>query len=154
HYERDPKDPRVTHALTLEVDAFGNVLKSGSIAYGRRFDAPDQALLPQDRDNQRLIHITYTENRVTNAINDITKHPDDYRIPPPAETRSYEMRRPQQERSNNGLTALVPFEDILIHVLQASDGNHDVEYEDQVFDKALRAAANNPTEREKYFRRL
>ena len=29
HYERNPADPRVSHALTLEVDDFGNVLQVG-----------------------------------------------------------------------------------------------------------------------------
>src|SRR5262249_12560558 len=44
HYERKLievagkkiTDPRVTHAMTLEVDAYGNVLKSVAIGYGRR----------------------------------------------------------------------------------------------------------------------
>jgi hypothetical protein len=36
HYEREPSDPRVTHALTLEVDDFGNVVKQASVSYGRR----------------------------------------------------------------------------------------------------------------------
>src|SRR5258708_6422026 len=31
-------DPRVSHAVTLEVDSFGSVLKSVAIGYGRRFD--------------------------------------------------------------------------------------------------------------------
>ena len=36
HYERNPADPRISHALTLDVDEFGNVLKSAAIGYGRR----------------------------------------------------------------------------------------------------------------------
>ena len=42
HYERNPADPRISHALTLEVDPFGNVLKSLAIGYGRahRLDRP------------------------------------------------------------------------------------------------------------------
>src|SRR3712207_8236469 len=39
-------------------------------SYGRRFDAPDVALLPEDRERQRLIHITCTEDTFTNAIVD------------------------------------------------------------------------------------
>ena len=35
HYERNPVDPRISHALTLEVDEFGNVLKSVAVGYGR-----------------------------------------------------------------------------------------------------------------------
>ena len=36
HYERNAADPRIQHALTLEVDAYGNVLKQAAIGYGRR----------------------------------------------------------------------------------------------------------------------
>ena len=62
--------PRITHALTLEVDAFGNVLKAAAIGYGRR--QPDPALpLQADRDKQTKTLITYTENRVTNPIDDV-----------------------------------------------------------------------------------
>ncbi len=39
HYERNPADPRVTHGITLEVDEFGNGLKSVAIAYPRRVPA-------------------------------------------------------------------------------------------------------------------
>ena len=35
HYERNPVDPRTSHQLTLEVDPFGNVLKSAAIGYPR-----------------------------------------------------------------------------------------------------------------------
>ena len=86
HYERNPADPRIQHALTLEVDAFGNVLKQAAIGYGRRtqirvvdeqgnvqqvpnpglagLDATDQA-------KQTTPLLTYTENRVTNAIESV-----------------------------------------------------------------------------------
>ena len=40
HYERNPADPRIQHALTLEVDAYGNVLKQAAIGYGRRTADP------------------------------------------------------------------------------------------------------------------
>ena len=69
HYERNPADPRISHALTLAVDAFGNPLKTLSIAYGRR--QPDQSLPTQaDRDRQARTLITFTEARFTNAIDD------------------------------------------------------------------------------------
>ncbi|MGD8663111.1 MAG: SpvB/TcaC N-terminal domain-containing protein, partial [Desulfobacterales bacterium] len=37
HYEREhnPADPRVSHALTLAVDDYGNVLQTAAIGYGR-----------------------------------------------------------------------------------------------------------------------
>ncbi|MGA7904523.1 MAG: toxin TcdB middle/C-terminal domain-containing protein, partial [Terrimicrobiaceae bacterium] len=85
HYERDPADPRITHALTLEVDAFGNVLKSGAVAYGRR--QPDPDLEARDQAKQSELLITYTENDFTNGV-DVE---DDYRTPLPCEERTYEL---------------------------------------------------------------
>ena len=75
-------DPRVTHAMTLEVDEFGNGLKSAAIAYPRRKPAyPEQA----------KTFITYTENQVANKPNDKPGDPDWYRIGVPIETRTYEL---------------------------------------------------------------
>lgn len=85
HYERDPADPRLSHALTLEVDDFGNVLKSAAVGYGRR--QPDLTLSAEDQAKQTEIHITHTENGVTNAI----EANDDYHTPLPCETRTYEL---------------------------------------------------------------
>ncbi|RQZ06079.1 toxin [Burkholderia sp. Bp9031] len=71
HYERNPADPRIQHALTLEVDDFGNVLKQAAIGYGRRLSP----LWTQwDRDRQTTALLTYTENRVTNAIGSSDAH--------------------------------------------------------------------------------
>jgi uncharacterized membrane protein len=151
---KDAADPRVTHALTLEVDDYGNVLKAASIGYGRRFDESDPALLPQDRDKQRLIYITLTENLVTNSIDDSDKYPDDYRTPLPAETRTYELRKPEQEKSTTGSTQLYRVDDLLGYVSQAGDGNHDIADEDLEFAKARQAAASDPEESNKYFRRI
>jgi RHS repeat-associated protein len=102
HYERNPADPRIQHALTLEVDALGNVLKQAAIGYGRReqirvvdgqgnvqqvpnpglaaLDATDQA-------KQTAQMLTYTENRLTNAI----ETPDTYRAPLPCEALTFEL---------------------------------------------------------------
>jgi RHS repeat-associated protein len=106
HYDRQPADPRVGQTMTLEVDDFGNVLKSVAIGYGRRerirvvneqgviSDAPNprlNELAPSDRDTQKRVLVTYSENRVTNAIDRFPAHPDDYRAPLPAETRTYEL---------------------------------------------------------------
>ena len=85
HYERNPADPRIQHSLTLEVDDYGNVLKEAAIGYGRR--QPDMDLSAEDRAKQTQILITYTENRVTNAI----EATDDYRTPLPCEIRTYEL---------------------------------------------------------------
>ncbi|MCY7282017.1 MAG: toxin, partial [Cyanobacteria bacterium CAN_BIN43] len=82
HYERNPADPRVTHAMTLEVDEFGNGLKAVAIAYPRR-----NPQFPE----QGKTFITYTENQVTNQPNDQPGDPDWYRIGVPIETRTYEI---------------------------------------------------------------
>jgi RHS repeat-associated protein len=98
HYERtlyklDPNDPdspelpdpRVSRQLNLEVDVFGNVRKSAAIGYGRR--KPDMNLETGDRKKQTQISMTYTENKVTNDIDE----PDAYRTPLPYETVSFEV---------------------------------------------------------------
>ena len=151
HYERNPGDPRTEHALTLEVDLFGNVLKSAAIAYGRRIDSPDLALLAEDRVKQRLIHITCTENEVTNAI---VNQAHAYRTPLPAESRTYEMRKAQQDKSANELTRLYRFIDVVAYVNQARDGAHDIVYEDIEFAQAKQKVVNDAGESNKYFRRL
>jgi Insecticide toxin TcdB middle/C-terminal region len=151
HYERNPNDPRIQHAMTLEVDDYGNVLKEAAIGYGRRMDAPDVALLPEDRAKQRLIHITCTENELTNAIG---SEADAYRTPLAAQSRTYELRKPQQEKSGNGLTKLYRFEDMADHVKRARDGAHDIDYEDFEFARAKQAVVNDAIEIDKYFRRL
>jgi len=79
-------DPRVTHTLTLEVDAYGNVLKTAAIGY-RRLYADLRLPTPPDRDKQNQTLITYTESRVTNAI----EAADDYHTPLPCEARTYEL---------------------------------------------------------------
>lgn len=87
HYERNPADPRVTHQMTLEVDDFGNVLKSASIAYPRRKpQSPEQGSIPDQLDTGRAL-VTYTENRVANE----PSKGDWYRIGVPVETSTYEI---------------------------------------------------------------
>jgi len=104
HYERNPADPRVGHTLTLQVDAFGNVLKSASVGYGRRqniWNVDENGVATQvanpglsalklsdDQAKQTQTLITYTENDLTNAIDTAD---DDYRTPLPSETRTYEL---------------------------------------------------------------
>jgi RHS repeat-associated protein len=88
HYERVAADPRVQHALTLEVDDFDNVIKQASVCYGRR--QPDAALtLPADRERQTQTLITYTETDSTDPVDAGSE--DEYRAPLPAEVRTYEL---------------------------------------------------------------
>ncbi|WP_217646261.1 SpvB/TcaC N-terminal domain-containing protein [Halomonas korlensis] len=86
HYERNPADPRIQHALTLEVDDFDNVLKEVAVGYGRR--QPDPSLpTVDDRNKQTLALLTYTEKSVTNAIDEA----DGYRTPLPCEAQTFEL---------------------------------------------------------------
>ncbi len=78
HYERNPDDPRVTHGMTLEVDEFGNGLKSVAIAYPRKTTEYLEQSKPL---------VTYTENKVTNKPNEDNW----YRIGIPIETITYEI---------------------------------------------------------------
>lgn len=85
HFERNLDDPRVSHSLVLEVDEFGNVLKTVAIGYGRR--ANQSALQEGNRQKQEQWLITYTENDFTHAIDST----DCYRAPLPCESRTYEL---------------------------------------------------------------
>lgn len=84
HYERNPKDPRISHQVTLEVDEFGNVTKAAAIGYPRRPPALNQ---PPHAPEQSATLITYTENVVANEPDKA----DWYRIGVPVETRTYEL---------------------------------------------------------------
>jgi RHS repeat-associated protein len=82
HYERNPADPRISHALTLDVDSYGNVLRQVAVGYGRK---------QSPHSEQTTALITYTESAFANAIDDRVRYPDDYRTPLSAETRTYEV---------------------------------------------------------------
>ncbi|WP_204043226.1 SpvB/TcaC N-terminal domain-containing protein [Acrocarpospora phusangensis] len=102
HYERDAADPRVQHALTLEVDDHGNVLKQAAVGYGRRTEVrtvdaagivrrapnPGFAELHQaDLVRQTTPLLTYAEHRVSNAV----ESPDAHRGPLPCEALTFEL---------------------------------------------------------------
>jgi len=90
NYERNPTDPRTNHALTLDVDEFGNPRRLVAINYGRR--TPDAELPAQaDREKQAQTFIAYFENDYTNGIDDLTIDPDSYRTPIVSEARTYEL---------------------------------------------------------------
>ena len=149
-------DPRIQHALTLEVDDFGNVLKSAAIGYGRR--RPYAGLSDQDPNKQTRTLITFTENRFAgDALTYVIDKPDAYRTPLPAESRTYELRLAQPKEGGEGLTPRFSFTDVSKIVAQAGDDDHDVDYEDLYFAKAQDAVQRDPEGPEKateYFRRL
>jgi RHS repeat-associated protein len=117
-------DPRVTHAMTLEVDSYGNVLKSVTIGYGRRLGR--SPLQGDDRKKQEQLLITYTENCVTNSIDEL----DDYRTPLPSSSRTYELLKIVPDSNLPDITNLFGFDEMLAKAGQASDGSHDLPYED------------------------
>ncbi len=83
-YERDPMDPRISHTMTLAIDDYGNVLRSVTVAYGRRNQ--DMELSAHDRATQDQSLATYTESLFTNPVAS-----DAYHTPLPAETRTFEL---------------------------------------------------------------
>jgi RHS repeat-associated protein len=77
HYERNPADPRVEHTFTLDVDAYGNVLRSAQVAYPRRVPAePEQGVLLATCADASFFN-------ETGAF---------YRLGVPIEARSYELK--------------------------------------------------------------
>ena len=84
-YERDPRDPRIGHALTLEVDAVGNVLKELTVGYGRRRADPPGRDAADDLQGRTLLK--YIEHDVTNGVD---TH-EDHRTAVPCATRTYEL---------------------------------------------------------------
>jgi RHS repeat-associated protein len=76
HYERNPADPRVEHSLTIEVDPFGNAIRSAHVAYPRRVPAEAE---------QGALLATCMEATVVNETTDF------YRLGVPVEARTFEL---------------------------------------------------------------
>jgi RHS repeat-associated protein len=134
HYERKlytvggcrRADPRVSHGVTLEVDDFGNVVKSVAVGYGRRFPDRSSLLKEQDRERQARILLTVTENDYTNAV----EEPDAYRTPLPSEQRLYELVKAVPTSHFPLVTNLFRVQELSHEVAQASDGHHDLPFAD------------------------
>jgi RHS repeat-associated protein len=131
HYERNPADPRVTHELTLEVDSFGNVLRSVSVGYPRRsgYAPPEptlsgtmQSMLAYD---QGRLHILSTRNQFTNSIDTA----DAYRTPMPQGTIAAEITGIAPQASAAGVTNLFGFAELDAIWQSVWDGTHDIWYE-------------------------
>lgn len=72
-HERDPADPQVAHTLNLSFDAYGNVLKSVSVTYGRQVSS-ESTLSGTARAAQQRSQVIYSENTYTNAIDSHEAH--------------------------------------------------------------------------------
>ncbi len=85
NYERNEKDPRISHTLNIKLDELGNVLETASVVYPRLLEDPS---LPSDiQDEQKKTYISYSENKLTNDI----ISPNAYRLRLPFETSAYEI---------------------------------------------------------------
>ncbi|HEY1354334.1 MAG TPA: SpvB/TcaC N-terminal domain-containing protein [Ktedonobacteraceae bacterium] len=132
HYERQPADPRVTHDLTLRVDDFGDILRSVSVAYGRRagYAEPEPHLSAAFRSmlahDQTRLHIGATEHSFTASVNqpaDVTPF-DAYRGPQPCEVITAEL---------TGITpaaAHFQFAEMDAYWTSLWNGTHDLAHED------------------------
>jgi RHS repeat-associated protein len=132
HYERklykvgtmDVADPRVLHSMVLAVDSFGNVLQSVAIGYGRRHPDPD--LVPADQAKQAAILATLTVNSYTNPI----LADDSHRAPLPAESSTYELLQVKPKTNQTGVTSLFGIDELQGLINAASDGKHEIAFED------------------------
>jgi RHS repeat-associated protein len=82
HYERTTDDPRISHALTLDVDDFGVVRRSVAIGYPRR--AAKVAFTEQSRIAISISEVDVFHHALRNSS-------DWYRIGVPLESRSYQL---------------------------------------------------------------
>ena len=85
NYERNGNDPRIGHQITLEINQFGDPMKTLSIAYGR---SPGLSTLGGvDKAKQETTLLTYTETDYTNEVYTV----NDYHTPVPCESRQYQL---------------------------------------------------------------
>ncbi len=90
-------DPRLSHAMSLEVDPFGNTLRSLTIGYRRR------ELPGVDLPEQNETHLTLTANRFANRPDEA----DWYRLGLEVESQTYEVVKPPEPQIAD--TRIVPF---------------------------------------------
>ncbi|TDG02547.1 toxin [Paraburkholderia guartelaensis] len=134
HYERKlyeieghrRADPRVSHALTLEVDDYGNVLKSVAVGYGRRHADPSPLLTDNDREQQARLQMTLTESDCTNTVAEA----DAWRTPLPAGQRQFELLNMKPRAELPRVTNLFRFAELADKVASASNGSHELPFAD------------------------
>jgi RHS repeat-associated protein len=132
HYERKLyddgakkiADPRVTHSLTLDVDQYGNVLRSAGVAYGRRLK--DDGLSPGDQKKQARAHVIFTENVFTNAV----LESGDYRAPLPSESQTYELLKVSPVSNAQGITNLFRFDELNDLIASTNDQEATLPYQE------------------------
>jgi RHS repeat-associated protein len=118
-------DPRVSHAVTLSVDPFGNVLETVALGYGRRY--LDPGLTSADQGKQRATLGTYVRNTFTAPV----LLDDAYRVPLIAEASTFELIQFQPQSAEPDVTNLFRFDDLRAAIDHASNGAHDVAFENR-----------------------
>jgi RHS repeat-associated protein len=118
-------DPRVMHSFVLEVDPFGDVRRSATVGYGRRYVDPD--LAAGDEMSQRSLLATYVENTFTNGVLSLA---DAYRTPAVAEASSYELLQIAPAATLPDITNLFGFDELGGAIQAAADGGHETPFED------------------------
>ena len=131
-------DPRTSHTMVLETDAFANPLRTVTVDYHRRF--PDADLSPEDQAIQALTQLVAVESRHTAPID----RDDSYRAPLPAESRSYELFKCRPRSRLPDITNLFKFDEMIALLAAADDGAHDLPFEDFA---GRRTTGNHPYRR-------
>ncbi|GMK37448.1 hypothetical protein PCCS19_05020 [Paenibacillus sp. CCS19] len=116
-YERDTKDPRITHTLNIKLDEYGDVLESASVVYPRI--KKDLSLPMETQETQNKTLITYTQNSFTNDIDSDFS----YRLKLPAETMTYELKGVSK---SDRFFSVKDFENILTDAVQAEYHQADI----------------------------
>lgn len=98
-------DPRITHSMTLDVDPFGNVLRSVAINYRRR------ALGRPLESEQEQTHMVLSVNRFASLADDPTLYREGLAV----ESRVYEVVKPPEPSITDG--RIDPFNYDIITIL-------------------------------------
>jgi len=128
-------DPRVHHALELAADYFGSTLQAVSVGYGRRHAENDPHFTLADQAEQSRLRMTLADNRYTNPV----ETDDVWRAPVLSESSTYELVKAAPAAALSLVTNLFRFEEMQAIVAQASDGAHDLPYEDSTAAGAVLA---------------
>ncbi|WP_109832100.1 SpvB/TcaC N-terminal domain-containing protein [Reichenbachiella versicolor] len=86
-YERNANDPRVTQQFVLKIDAYGHVLQSASIDFGRRSDQLPDDLDAQTKAQQQKVWVAVDENTFFNIDQTNTKQ-----LGIPIESKTFEIQ--------------------------------------------------------------
>ncbi len=112
NYERNPKDPRISHELVLETDEFGNNIQSCQIAYARR-QHPDRE--PEQNDIIGSLNtVDFADPTMEDAL---------YRHSVPIETKQMELLHLSIDGKLFTVATLKPLIDIALE--QALDFHED-----------------------------